>query len=852
MKKQFFRVKQLADQTFSRAGKTEVLSDDLQAADKRVEFIRVACQNTSKKLSGSLQTQGQDATAKEKRLKKNADYQLGIAMLESGNCEEDCLLRTVISECGKLEMCLANACVDHEARVETGVLATLQTVVESDIPTIMKHKRHLNKLILDMDSARTRYQTAQKHNNYSQGNKVESIRDELEEAETKVEQCRDTLACEMFQLMARETELATTVLEYARLQRSYHQTAMATLDEMIPELESNILDWSVKPVFGVSLEEHLRVTGRKIAYPIELCVCALSVLAMDEEGLFRVAGGASKIKRMKLSLDANCLSLETALEYRDPHVIASVLKSYLRQLPEPLMTYRLHDQWIAAAKAPNDTRLQALWSVVQQLPTANLDNLRYLVKFLALLSQNQEVNKMTPQNIAIVVAPNLLWSPNDDGNNIGMNMNTASLHSIILDSLVTYSDYFFPGEYNMFVTFTRDQVVNGHTRAGSGDTHLINTADSGMKRTQSNSSLSEDQSSPPQGSPKPMSRNRKNKPAPVPPSNPPKDTGKEASSSRDSGKETNRGGKKETNCDTKKGPLSNYESVMLLKECKNSEDSSQSATAPVVENPSQVFIGFERLVVEKTPEVGDKKQEDKEKKGEEEEKKVETIQGELKSVIGTKEENLTQRSSAESTPLRPPEPVKPPPKPEKPEFRGSAELVYGTLERKRPPRPTPAPRTSLVEHGEKPAIPERPTTLQRPLSSSFRHSRNLEMDSDKCGDQGPVSLERAHVYSVDKQQVSIIQVTGDKESRIQDWFPTFVMSLVRFKKRKDSGEKPERPPKPEALAVTHNPGHKRTASEGNIVDNGTGPLKSPVNPSRPPRPMPPPPPTPKARESTDL
>lgn len=52
-----------------------------------------------------------------------------------------------------------------------------------------------------------------------------------------------------------------------------------------------LADSSMKPVFGVSLEEHLRVTGRKIAYPIELCVCALSELGMDEEGLFRVAGG---------------------------------------------------------------------------------------------------------------------------------------------------------------------------------------------------------------------------------------------------------------------------------------------------------------------------------------------------------------------------------------------------------------------------------------------------------------------------------------------------------------------------------------------------------------------------------
>lgn len=44
----------------------------------------------------------------------------------------------------------------------------------------------------------------------------------------------------MFQLISKETDLATTILEFARLQRSYHQAALATLDEMIPELESNI------------------------------------------------------------------------------------------------------------------------------------------------------------------------------------------------------------------------------------------------------------------------------------------------------------------------------------------------------------------------------------------------------------------------------------------------------------------------------------------------------------------------------------------------------------------------------------------------------------------------------------
>jgi len=46
-----------------------------------------------------------------------------------------------------------------------------------------------------------------------------------------------------------------------------------------------------KPVYGYPLAEHLRITQRKIAFPIEFCVCALLHFGMDEEGLFRVTGG---------------------------------------------------------------------------------------------------------------------------------------------------------------------------------------------------------------------------------------------------------------------------------------------------------------------------------------------------------------------------------------------------------------------------------------------------------------------------------------------------------------------------------------------------------------------------------
>ncbi|KAL6443827.1 hypothetical protein ACFW04_001706 [Cataglyphis niger] len=504
MKKQFFRVKQLADQTFSRAGRTEVLTDDLVAADKHVEQIRAALTGLTKRLGNPPnQTITQDQALKEKRLKKCPEYILGQTMLE--NAGEDGLMSFALVECGRVQMSLANETVEHEAKVEQYVAAPLQHILDTDVPNILKYKRNLARHILDMDSARTRYFQAIKHSTGTGATKIDNLKEELEDAESKVEQCRDQLAAEMFQLMSRETELAQTIIQYIKLQRAYHESALHCLEDLIPGLESYINDNEMKPVYGYPLEEHLRVTNRKIALPIQLCVSALLRLGIEEEGLFRIAGAASKSRRIKLSLDACCLTLATALEYKDPHVIAGALKSYLRELPEPLLTYKLYHEWMTAAKiSHNDTRLRALWEVLHKLPPANLENLRFLIKFLAVLTKNQDINKMTPQNIAIVIAPNLIWSPQEDANTIVMNMSTANNSSLIVDQLITYADWFFPGE----VDFDRDLEI--------GIMNDMENQNIDMRRCVSNCSLSDNGESPTQGSPKPAAR-RKNKPAPTPP-----------------------------------------------------------------------------------------------------------------------------------------------------------------------------------------------------------------------------------------------------------------------------------------------------------------------------------------------
>lgn len=99
-------------------------------------------------------------------------------------------------------------------------------------------------------------------------------------------------------------------------------------------------------MFGTSLEEHLRVAKREISVVIETCVGWL-LHCLNEEGLFRIPGSTSKVRKLKFAFDSDNVDFE---EYRDTHTIAGTLKSYLRELPEPLLTFNLYNDWISAAK----------------------------------------------------------------------------------------------------------------------------------------------------------------------------------------------------------------------------------------------------------------------------------------------------------------------------------------------------------------------------------------------------------------------------------------------------------------------------------------------------------------------
>ncbi|KFM71574.1 Rho GTPase-activating protein 17, partial [Stegodyphus mimosarum] len=88
-----------------------------------------------------------------------------------------------------------------------------------------------------MDSARTRFQTAERHSLQTSSNssvnamvKVDTLKDELEDASQKVDQCRDALATEMFSLISKEPQLAHLFVHFHQLQANYHRNALAALE----------------------------------------------------------------------------------------------------------------------------------------------------------------------------------------------------------------------------------------------------------------------------------------------------------------------------------------------------------------------------------------------------------------------------------------------------------------------------------------------------------------------------------------------------------------------------------------------------------------------------------------------
>lgn len=108
-------------------------------------------------------------------------------------------------------------------------------------------------------------------------------------------------------------------------------------------------DKVTKPVFGVPLTDSLAVANiGGLPAIVFRCIEYLEAKkAGDEEGIYRLSGSSAVIKGLKEKFDdQGDIKLLAADEHWDPHAIAGLLKTFLRDLPTSLLTRELHTQFL--------------------------------------------------------------------------------------------------------------------------------------------------------------------------------------------------------------------------------------------------------------------------------------------------------------------------------------------------------------------------------------------------------------------------------------------------------------------------------------------------------------------------
>ncbi|XDA84580.1 hypothetical protein R6Z07F_014391 [Ovis aries] len=162
--------------------------------------------------------------------------------------------------------------------------------------------------------------------------------------------------------------------------------------------------------FGVSLQQLREKNPEQQPIPLVLreTVAYLRAHGLTTEGIFRRSANTQVVREVQHKYNMG-LSVDFE-QYNEVHLAAVILKTFLRELPEPLLTFDLYSHVVGFLNIDESQRVKATLQALQTLPEENFLVLRFLTAFLVQISVLSDQNKMTNTNLAVVFGPNLLWA----------------------------------------------------------------------------------------------------------------------------------------------------------------------------------------------------------------------------------------------------------------------------------------------------------------------------------------------------------------------------------------------------------------------------------------------------------
>nr|XP_055176437.1 rho GTPase-activating protein 42 isoform X4 [Nyctereutes procyonoides] len=196
---------------------------------------------------------------------------------------------------------------------------------------------------------------------------------------------------------------------------------------------------------------------------VRKCIQAVETRGITVLGLYRIGGVNSKVQKLMNTTFSpkSPPDIDIDIELWDNKTITSGLKNYLRCLAEPLMTYKLHKDFIVAVKSDDQNyRVEAVHALVHKLPEKNREMLDILIKHLVKVSLHSQQNLMTVSNLGVIFGPTLMRAQEET---VAAMMN-IKFQNIVVEILIEHYEKIFHTAPDPSIPLPQPQSRSGSRR----------------------------------------------------------------------------------------------------------------------------------------------------------------------------------------------------------------------------------------------------------------------------------------------------------------------------------------------------------------------------------------------------
>lgn len=132
------------------------------------------------------------------------------------------------------------------------------------------------------------------------------------------------------------------------------------------------------------------------------CTKIVETKGLNTQGIYRIPGNTAAISNLNELINRNGMDEQTLSDpkWDDVNVVSSLLKLFIRSLPEPILPNELYGNFIEADKLSDHAqRFLELKALLRKLPEHNYETLKHLIEHLTNVSKNAAVNLMEPRNL---------------------------------------------------------------------------------------------------------------------------------------------------------------------------------------------------------------------------------------------------------------------------------------------------------------------------------------------------------------------------------------------------------------------------------------------------------------------